>query len=227
MRKCIKLVSLAVALLLGVVSAAEAGLATPQAAAPASTGAGWAAGAGVPSYASPAAQAKVNNQFASQFGIDTTALGGFGTGAGGFSPENFLNQATGYFGGQTATPSANAGAATTTTGFGGAGIPSYANPASQMGVNSKIASQFGIDTSAFGFGGQAAAAGGAPQGLSLVAIANEAAPANAAPQVAAPAQAGVNAVDPALQAKIAQLEATYARRALQMEQAYELAELEL
>lgn len=70
MRKCIKYMTLAVALLLGVVSAQV----------PATGAAAW---GGIPSYASPAAQAKVNNKFASQFGIDTTSLG--------FSPESYIN----------------------------------------------------------------------------------------------------------------------------------------
>ena len=79
MRKVIKYMSLAVALLLGVVSAAEVGLATPTP-----------VGGAIPSYASPAAQAKVNQKFASQFGIDTTNMWGAG-GQAGFSPETFIN----------------------------------------------------------------------------------------------------------------------------------------
>lgn len=76
MRKCIKYITLAVALLIGAVSAQEVAAAAPT------QQAGLGAWGGVPSYASPAAQAKVNNQFASQFGIDTKQLG--------FSPEAYL-----------------------------------------------------------------------------------------------------------------------------------------
>jgi hypothetical protein len=170
MRKCIKYMTLAVALLLGVVSAQEA-------TAPA-TGV-W---GGVPSYASPAAQAKVNNKFASQFGIDTSSLG--------ISPEAYIGQATGagVFGGSAATPAASADASTGTpasttvgSGFMG-GIPSYASPAAQASVNNKMASQFGIDSTA-GWG--AGAFGG--QGLSLLAVANTAAPTPSALQTAASA----------------------------------------
>jgi hypothetical protein len=67
MGKVIKYMSLAVALLIGVVTAAEVGIATPAA-----------TGSPIPSYASPAAQAKVNQKFASQFGIDTTNMWGAG-----------------------------------------------------------------------------------------------------------------------------------------------------
>lgn len=155
------IVSLAVAVLLGLVSAQG----TTATATPASQ---WTAAAGVPSYASPAAQAKVNEKFASQFGINTTSFGGWSAGTAGaagipsaFSPENYLSQVT-----------------------GGAGV--------WPGAGAQTATP-----------------------LAMVAVAADA---------ATPA---TPTVDPLLQAKLDQLQLTYDRRALQMEQAYELAELEM
>lgn len=73
MRKFTMIVSVAVAVLLGLVSAQG----TPAATASPTTTQQSAWGTGVPSIASPAAQAKVNQKIASQFGINTTQFGGW------------------------------------------------------------------------------------------------------------------------------------------------------
>jgi hypothetical protein len=93
MRK--QILSLAVAVLIGLVSSQAIGL-------PAG---------GLPGYATYQGQAAMNNKVASQFGINTTELnamnGGFG-GAANWSPENFLSQVTGGTGGMIGLPKAGA-----------------------------------------------------------------------------------------------------------------------
>jgi hypothetical protein len=154
-------ISFAVAVLIGLVSTQETALPQgpliggPSTANPASTGK-----SPVPSYASPAAQAKINEQFAAQFGMAGTPA--WGGAQGSYSPEAFLNQ------------------------FTGGGIWGNAEPA--------VLAQ------------ETTATAGAGLALMVAPVAAPAAPANPAP-----AQTPMM-VDPALQAKLNQLQATYDRR---------------